>query len=166
MKKTSNFSHYWFLILIEGILGIEQGKNAFELCKVFEKWLLPVHRGYKWIIMWQKCKGMCVNGFIFKKLNKNTKDRKRSLGPFRICLLNSRTNPTNLHLDWAELAMLFSRQILNDPQDVFLSFIFKSLFISLDMKTLRSLPLHFYHLIIHLKPGWVIYLPMILKFPK
>ena len=27
MKKTSNFSHYWLLILMEGILGIEQGKN-------------------------------------------------------------------------------------------------------------------------------------------
>ena len=32
-------------------------------------------------------------------------------------------NPANLHLDWAELAVLFSRQVLNGPQDIFLIFI-------------------------------------------
>ena len=35
-----------------------------------------------------------------------------------ICLLNSTANAANLHLDWAELALLFSRQILNGPQDL------------------------------------------------
>ena len=32
---------------------------------------------------------------------------------FRICLLNSTANPAHFHQIWAELAVLFSRQILN-----------------------------------------------------
>ena len=32
---------------------------------------------------------------------------------FRICLLNSTANPAHFHQTWAELAALFSRQILN-----------------------------------------------------
>ena len=35
--------------------------------------------GYRWIIMWQKCKDMGLKGFIFEKLNENLniKDRKK-----------------------------------------------------------------------------------------
>ena len=38
---------------------------------------------------------------------------KRSWEPFRSCLLNSTANPVHFHQNWAELAVLFSRQILN-----------------------------------------------------
>ena len=66
------------------------------------------HRGYRWIIMWQKCGGIGLNGFIFEKISKNCniKERKKSWGLFKICLLNSTANPANLNLDWAELALL------------------------------------------------------------
>ena len=33
--------------------------------------------------------------------------------PFGICLLNSTANPAKFHPNWAGLAVLFSRQILN-----------------------------------------------------
>ena len=33
MKKTSNFSHYWMLILMEGILGIDQGKKDVKFLR-------------------------------------------------------------------------------------------------------------------------------------
>ena len=35
---------------------------------------------------------------------------KKILGPFRISLENSKANQANLHLDWAELAELFTSQ--------------------------------------------------------
>ena len=65
---------------------------------------------------------MCLKGFILKKINKheNIKERKKSWEPFRICLLNSTANPAHFHQNWAELAVLFSRQILNSSQDFFL----------------------------------------------
>jgi hypothetical protein len=59
-------------------------------------------------------------------------------------------NPANLNLDWAELDVLFRKQILNDPQNLFLSFIFSFLFTFLTMKLLRPIPPHFCHIIIHL----------------
>ena len=66
---------------------------------------------------------MGLNGFIFKKIikNENIKEKKKSWEPFRICLLNSTANPANFHPNWAGLAVLFSRQILNGSQDFFLS---------------------------------------------
>ena len=38
---------------------------------------LPDHHGYRWNIMWQKCKGMGLNGFIFKNENKNININER-----------------------------------------------------------------------------------------
>ena len=67
--------------------------------------------------------GMGHNGFILKK-KKKLKVRKKSWGPFMICLLNNTANLANLHLDWAKLAVLFSRQILKGTPDLFLAFIF------------------------------------------
>ena len=58
-----------------------------------------------YICMWQKCGDMGINGFIFKKSNSNINERKNSW-LFRIFLQNSTANPANLHLDWAELAVL------------------------------------------------------------
>ena len=42
----------------------------------------PRHTTYSWNIKWQKCSGMGLNGFIFKKINYNysTKTEKKILG--------------------------------------------------------------------------------------
>ena len=44
---------------------------------------------------------------------------KKSWEPFRICLLNSTANAANFHPNWAWLAVLLSRKILNGSQDIF-----------------------------------------------
>ena len=53
---------------------------------------------------------MGLNGFIFKQIdeNENIQMKKKSWEPFRSCLPN-----------WAELAVLFNRQLLNGSQDIF-----------------------------------------------
>ena len=63
---------------------------------------------------------MGLNGFIFKK----NKLKLKSWEPFRSCLVNSTANPAHFHQHWAELAVLFSRQILNGSQDFFFLFTF------------------------------------------
>ena len=105
-----------------------QTRNGWVCAFIFMQ-AVTCHRGYSWIIIWQKCRDIGLNGFIFEKIckNCNIKERKKSWGLFKICLLNSTANPANLHLDWAELAVLFSRQILNSP-NLFLSFIFYLIF--------------------------------------
>ena len=64
---------------------------------------------------------MGLNGFIFKQINKNKniKEKLKSWEPFRSCLLNSTANLDHFNQNWAELAVLFSRQILNGSQDFF-----------------------------------------------
>ena len=37
----------------------------------FSVWHLTLHTTYSWNIKWQKCAGMGLNGFIFKKINAN-----------------------------------------------------------------------------------------------
>ena len=49
-------------------------------------------------------------------LNKN--DRKRSWGPFRMCLLNSTANSAKSRCKLAGLSVLFTRHILNDSQEL------------------------------------------------
>ena len=44
---------------------------------------------------------------------------KRLWEPFGSCLLNSTANPAHFHPNWAGLAILFSRQIINISQDIF-----------------------------------------------
>ena len=63
--------------------------NQFTVCD---------HTTYSWNIKRQKCAGMGLNGFIFKKINENEniKMKKKSREPFRSCLLKS-------HQNWAEL---------------------------------------------------------------
>ena len=77
------------------------------------------HSSYRWNNDNAKCTGMSLHGFISKKSNKNyhTKERKKSWEPFRICLLHSSVNPANFHPNWAGLAVLCSRQILNGSQE-------------------------------------------------
>ena len=105
------------------------------------------------------------HGSHWFNFSKQYKREKKSLGPYRICLQNSRTKPTNLHLqgeslgpnrifqpiEGAELAALFSRQILNGgTQDLFLSFIFKYLLIFFRYESIEIYALHFCLIIIHL----------------
>jgi hypothetical protein len=68
-----------------------------------------------------KILGMSLNSFILKEINENEniKEEKKSWEPFRICLLNSTANTAQFDQNWAELAVLFSRQILNRSQDYF-----------------------------------------------
>jgi len=54
--------------------------------------------------------------------------KRKNPAKFRSCLLNSTANPANFHPNWAGLAVLFSRQILNGSQDFFPSLIIKNFF--------------------------------------
>jgi hypothetical protein len=73
---------------------------------------------------------MGLNGFILKKIkNHYVKEKKKSWELFRICLLNSTANSAQFGWKWAELAVLFSRQLLNSSHDLF--HIFSMIFIYL-----------------------------------
>ena len=62
---------------------------------------------------------MCI-GNTTKLLYVFLKYHEMSWEPFRICLLHITANPANFHPNWAWLAVLFSRRILNGSQDFFL----------------------------------------------
>ena len=65
---------------------------------------------------------MCGHGsqwFHIKKRNENVTEKLKSWEPFRSCLLNGTANPAHVHQNWAGLAVLSSRQILNSSQDFF-----------------------------------------------
>ena len=47
------------------------------------------------------------------------KRKKKSWEPLRSCRQNSTANPANFHPNWAGLAVLFRRQLLNGSQDFF-----------------------------------------------
>ena len=66
-------------------------------------------------IIWvRNVRAIVVCGFLIKSLKKHIlKFWKKSWVPFGRYLLNSTANPAHFHLTWAELAVLFSRQILN-----------------------------------------------------
>ena len=66
-----------------------------------------------------------VCGFLTISFKKNIlKIGKKSWEPFGSYLLNSTANPAHFHPNWAGLAVLFSRQLLNGSQDFFLILIF------------------------------------------
>ena len=52
------------------------------------------------------------------------KREKKSLEPFRICLLNSTANPAQFVWKMAGLAVLYSWQLLNGSHDLFSIFYF------------------------------------------
>ena len=58
------------------------------------------------------------------KIKENNSLEGKSWEPVRICLLNSTGNPANFHPNWAGLALLFGRQILEGSKDVFFSLMF------------------------------------------
>ena len=55
----------------------EQTQIQFHSIKSGWNWILHrnkieiLHTTYSWNIKWQKCAGMGLNGFIFKKVNEN-----------------------------------------------------------------------------------------------
>jgi hypothetical protein len=61
---------------------------------------------------------LVLNEIIQKKYPENM---KKSWEPFGSYLLNSTANPAHFHPNWAGLAVLFRRQLLNDSQDIFFS---------------------------------------------
>ena len=79
------------------------------------KWGL--HTTYSWNIKQQKCAGMGLNGFIFKKINGNgsIKTKQKSWEPFRSHLLNSKPNSAQFGWKWAGLAVLLP----NGSHDIF-----------------------------------------------
>ena len=62
----------------EGQTRIEPKFGLIWICQVeVLNWtriliyLMPTHTTYSWNIKWQKCEGMGLNDFIFKKINEN-----------------------------------------------------------------------------------------------
>ena len=125
LKKSSTYK-----MIIEtnnNIRTVKEESSGVKLTRFqIEGWLELIrmlsHTAYSWNNKCQKCAGMGLNGFIFRKINKkyNTKEKKKSWEPFRICLLNSTANPAQFGWKWAGLAMLLIRQLLNSSQDFFL----------------------------------------------
>ena len=64
-----------------------------------------------------------VCGFLMKSLKKKyPENMKKIWEPFGSYLLNSTANPAHFYPNWAGLAVLFSRQLLNGSQDFFFGF--------------------------------------------
>ena len=96
-------------------------------------------RGHFWFV-----------GFWWNHSKKYPENMKKKLWePFGSYLLNSTTNPAHFNPNWAGLAVLFSRQLLNGTQDFFSFSYFHFLYL-FKYKTLRPMPLHFCNLIFQL----------------
>ena len=67
----------------------------------------------------EKCAGIGLDGFISKKINKNHYIKAKKDPGSCLEVANSTANPADFHPNWAGLAVLFSRQILNGSQDFF-----------------------------------------------
>ena len=67
---------------------------------------------------------------------------KKLWEPFGNYLLNSTANPAHFHPNWAGLAVLFSRQLLNGSQDFFFILIIQFSLNFLNIKPLRPMPLN------------------------
>ena len=75
------------------------------------------------ILSGKNARAFLVCGFLMKSFKKNIlKIWKKSWEPFGSYLLNSTANPAHFHPNWAGLAVLFSRQLLNGSQDFFFRF--------------------------------------------
>ena len=64
----------YFLPLNEPIAGMYFDWNFYSVLhkmkvRKIRKTTMGVHTTYSWNIKWQKCAGMSLNGFIFKKIN-------------------------------------------------------------------------------------------------
>ena len=75
--------------------------------------IISVKNAWAWVSM--------VSYLKTKIRIKVLKRKKYPWSRFRICMLNSTANPADFHPNWAGLAVLFIRQILNGSQDFFSS---------------------------------------------
>ena len=83
------------------------------------------HHLYQKIIWSKNVRAIVFCGFLMKSLKKHTlKIWKKSWVPFGSYLPNSTANPTHFHLNWAESAVLFSRQLPNGTHNFFSTFYF------------------------------------------
>ena len=75
------------------------------------------------ILSGKNVRAFLVCGFLMKSFKKNIlKIWNKSWEPFGSYLLNSTANPAHFHPNWAGLAVLFSRQLLNGSQVFFVCF--------------------------------------------
>ena len=128
----------WEILVKESILGcmyhifgrilFYQIKDNTRVKSYFRpKWMqffrsssIIYHTTYSWNIKCQKC--ACISGLwvLNEIIQKNIlKIWKKSWEPFGSYLLNSTANPAHFQPNWAGLAVLFSRQLLNGSQDFF-----------------------------------------------
>ena len=141
---------YWMYMLLINIDILLNKKNMQQLFLITLLTLgrkaatLPTAE----ILSGKNARAFLVCGFLMKSFKKNIlKIWKKSWEPFGSYLLNSTANPAHFHPNWAGLAVLFSRQLLNGSQDFFFVLIFSFSFIFLNIKPLRPMPAHFCHLI-------------------
>ena len=88
-----------------------------------KSWGRPVTLATAEILRGKNARAFLVCGFFMKSFKKNIlKIWKKSWEPFGSYLLNSTVNPAHFHPNWAGLAVLFSRQLLNGSQDFFFCF--------------------------------------------
>ena len=93
--------------------------TCFGLDQVGYSYLFITHTTYSWN-SGKNARAFLVCGFLMKLFKKNIlKIWKKSWEPFGSYLLNSTANPAHFHPNWAGLAVLFSRQLLNGFHDFF-----------------------------------------------
>ena len=116
-----------------------QSSTSLKKMQVFNKQfvVLHFHTTYSWNIEWQKCAGTSGLWVLNKIIQK--KSMKKIVGAIW------HSNPAHFH-PWAEWAVLFSRQILNDSKDFFIlifwfSFIFSNIkpLLQLNMSAVGSM---------------------------
>ena len=90
--------------------------HASPLCCTLFHCTLPTAE----IVSGKNARAFLVCGFLMKSLKKNIlKISKKSWERFGSYLQNSTANPAHSHPNWAGLAVLFRRQLLNGFQDFF-----------------------------------------------
>ena len=72
------------------IIAIKIVWKSWRSFKIYQQ--ISTHPTYSKNIKCQNCAGMVLNGFIFKRIDQNVKEKKNSCEPFRICLQNSTAN--------------------------------------------------------------------------
>ena len=92
--------------------------HASPLCCTLFHCTLPTAE----IVSGKNARAFLVCGFLMKSFKKKYPEnmKKKSWEPFGNYLLNIKANPAHFHPNWAGLAVLFSRQLLNSSQDFFL----------------------------------------------
>ena len=69
-SQTSHLKSFitsWCLVSIQVSFSWKIGITNITL-EIFRSWSVAMHTTYSWNIKWQKCAGMGLNGFIYKKI--------------------------------------------------------------------------------------------------